>query len=236
MVSNLIDLTFANSPAAVIEAVKEYVEKNDVSYKNIILDLGDILLAPSHFSSIKDILEDSQASIEMVYTPAVHTQIAALSAGLSVSEGNAPKEEPSKDIEQTLEEAIDKEKELDFESLEDQDVKTLYLKQTLRSGQSINYDGNVVIIGDCNPGSEIKATGDITVWGIISGIAQAGIEHNHNASIRALKINAIQLRIADMIARRPDRDNKEKIEKSNMFTPEEAKIENGEIVINTLNM
>ena len=50
----------------------------------------------------------------------------------------------------------------------------MYVKQNLRSGQVINYDGNVIIVGDCNPGCEISATGDITVWGVLSGIAHAG--------------------------------------------------------------
>ncbi|HIT56183.1 TPA: hypothetical protein IAA92_07965, partial [Candidatus Galligastranaerophilus intestinigallinarum] len=34
---------------------------------------------------------------------------------------------------------------------------TIYINQTLRNGQTVDYDGNVVIIGDCHPGSEIKA-------------------------------------------------------------------------------
>ena len=72
---------------------------------------------------------------------------------------------------------------------------TTYVNQTLRSGQILESEGNVVIIGDCHPGSEIRAIGDITVWGVLSGIAHAGMSGNTNAKIRALKMNAVQLRI-----------------------------------------
>ena len=81
-------------------------------------------------------------------------------------------------------------------------LPTLYINQTLRSGQTVSYEGNILIIGDAHPGSEIVATGDITVWGILGGIAHAGSLGNVTAKVRALKLNAIQLRIAGLYARR----------------------------------
>jgi len=108
---------------------------------------------------------------------------------------------------------------------------TLYVNQTLRNGQVIDYDGNVVIIGDCHPGSEIKATGDITVWGVLGSIAHAGIKGNNEARIRALKMNAVQLRIANCYSRRPDGGNIPYIVKSSTFTPEEARIVDDNIVL-----
>ena len=112
-----------------------------------------------------------------------------------------------------------------------QNYETLYLKQTLRSGQNVDFDGNVFIIGDCHPGSEITASGDIIIWGLLSGIAHAGSKGNNNACIRAFKINAIQLRIANVFARKPDRLMLDKNERTTSFTPEEAKIFDGEIKI-----
>ena len=116
----------------------------------------------------------------------------------------------------------------DFEILQ---MNTQYHKQTVRSGQVIQSKGNVVIIGDCHPGCEIQAAGDITVWGILGGIAHAGCNGNTKARIRALNLNAIQLRIADSYARRPDHIKNVYVEKSNTFTPEEARNINGSIVI-----
>ncbi len=108
---------------------------------------------------------------------------------------------------------------------------TIYINQTLRNGQTVDYDGNVVIIGDCHPGSEIKATGDITVWGVLGSIAHAGAKGNVEAKIRALKMNAVQLRIANCYSRRPDGGNIPYIVKSSTFTPEEARIVDDNIVL-----
>lgn len=113
--------------------------------------------------------------------------------------------------------------------------QTIYVNQTLRSGQVLEFDGNIVIIGDCHPGSEIKATGDITVWGVLGSIAHAGMKGNRDAKIRALKMNAVQLRIANCYSRRPDGTNIPYIIKSSVFTPEEARIVDDSIVLFKIN-
>ncbi len=112
-------------------------------------------------------------------------------------------------------------------------LPTLYLNQTLRSGQTVTSDGNIVVIGDANPGSEIVARGDVTVWGVLGGIAHAGSKGNSNAVIRALKLNAIQLRIANCYARRVNTENVPFVQKSPSFVPEEARIDGKSIVITT---
>ncbi len=138
---------------------------------------------------------------------------------------------------QELEEQEEPEKEfiIDEKAKENIIGDTVYIKQTLRSGQVVNFDGNVVLIGDCHSGAEIVASGDITIWGILEGIAHAGSKGNETAIIRALKIDAIQLRIAGFFARRPDRANIEFTEKTDTFTPEEARVKDGGIFIYTLN-
>lgn len=114
-------------------------------------------------------------------------------------------------------------------------LPTMYLKQTLRSGQAVNYEGNIVIIGDAHCGSEINATGDITVWGILSGIAHAGSNGNEKARIRALKMNALQLRIADWYSRRPDGAKIISQERTNTFEPEEARVIDGVVALFKIN-
>lgn len=134
-----------------------------------------------------------------------------------------------------LNDIIVPEQEYTKEDIELEAFPTKYIKQTIRSGQVINYEGNIVIIGDCHPGCEITAFGDITVWGVLSGIAHAGAGGNQKARVRALKMNAIQLRIANCYSRRPDSLNTVFIEKTNSFTPEEARIINNEIVVFKIN-
>lgn len=113
----------------------------------------------------------------------------------------------------------------------DTELQTLYLKQNLRSGRVVRFDGNIVIVGDVHAGSEISAGGDITVWGELKGIAHAGNKGNYKAEIRALRIEAIQLRIADYIARRPDRIFYHKDFSGDTLWAELAKVADGEIKI-----
>jgi hypothetical protein len=80
-------------------------------------------------------------------------------------------------------------------------------------------------------GAEIIAKGDITVWGILGGIAHAGSDGNNYARIRALKLNPVQIRIGEVFARRPDTVNLPYIQKSSEYVPEEAFTYKGSIVI-----
>ncbi len=114
---------------------------------------------------------------------------------------------------------------------ENEKLPTLYVQRTLRSGQNLKSDGNIVIIGDVNPGAEIIAKGDITVWGVLGGIAHAGSDGNNYSRIRALKLHAIQLRIGDVFARRPDTVNIPYVQKTDSFVPEEARVNRKHIVI-----
>ena len=135
--------------------------------------------------------------------------------------------------EQVTEQEIKEQSEEDIAALknEAENLPTLYIRKTIRSGQSISSDGNIIVIGDVNPGSEIIAKGDITVWGILGGIAHAGSEGNNYARIRALKLNPVQIRIGEVFARRPDTVNLPYIQKSSEYVPEEAFTHKGSIVI-----
>lgn len=114
---------------------------------------------------------------------------------------------------------------------EPEKLPTLYIRRTVRSGQSISSDGNIVIIGDVNPGAEVIAKGDVTVWGILAGIVHAGSEGNNYTRIRALKLNPVQIRIGEIFARRPDTVNLPFIQKTSEYTPEEAFTHKGSIII-----
>lgn len=106
----------------------------------------------------------------------------------------------------------------------------LFLRQNLRSGQTVSHKGHLVIVGDVNPGAEIMAEGDIVVWGALRGIAHAGIGGNTSAEIRAIKLQPVQIRIAHAIARSPDRP---RVKWSSMTTPgpETARMVDGKIRI-----
>lgn len=89
----------------------------------------------------------------------------------------------------------------------DQRPQALYLKRTLRSGASIEHDGDIVIIGDVNPGAHVSAGGDVIVWGSLRGTVQAGAGDSgidETAIICALRLEPTQLRIGSHVARPPD--------------------------------
>lgn len=104
--------------------------------------------------------------------------------------------------------------------------KTTHLvKGTLRSGQRVNFDGNVVVLGDVNPGAEVVASGDIIILGACRGVCHAGAKGDYKSSVLALRLKPTQLRIADFIARSPDNE----IQDSGV--PEVARMRNKTVVI-----
>lgn len=74
----------------------------------------------------------------------------------------------------------------------------------IRSGQVLHHDGNLLFLGDVNPGGIITCTGDIYVLGALRGMAHAGMEGNSEAIIAASYFAPTQLRISEMISRPPD--------------------------------
>jgi septum site-determining protein MinC len=79
-------------------------------------------------------------------------------------------------------------------------ISTLYHRGTLRGGQTLHNLGNIVIIGDVNPGAELIASGDILVFGSLRGVVHAGAQGDLSARVVALELAPTQLRIATMIA------------------------------------
>ena len=77
---------------------------------------------------------------------------------------------------------------------------TLYHRGTLRGGQALQHVGNIVVVGDVNPGAELVASGDILVFGALRGTAHAGAQGDFEARVGALELAPTQLRIATLIA------------------------------------
>jgi len=107
------------------------------------------------------------------------------------------------------------------------DPNTLLIRRTLRSGQSVSFDGNVVILGDVNAGAVVTCSGDIIVLGALRGVAHAGAEGNTDAVVIAFRLEPTQLRIAGYISRAPDG------EYIRPQGPEVARIRDGSIQVET---
>ncbi len=109
--------------------------------------------------------------------------------------------------------------------------ESLVIKRTLRSGQVVHHPGHVVIIGDVNPGAEIRAGGSVIVWGRLRGSVHAGVENGHRdkAIVCALQLSPMQLRIGDKVTRSPANDIEHEI------VPEMASVQEGQIVAEAWN-
>lgn len=105
---------------------------------------------------------------------------------------------------------------------------TVLLFRNLRSGQKFFSDGNIVVLGDINPGAELIAGGSVLVMGALRGMAQAGAFGDENTVIAAYRLNPTQLRIANHITRPPDG------EVVIVNGPEVARIRAGKVVIEKL--
>ncbi|MFN6353297.1 MAG: septum site-determining protein MinC [Cyanobacteriota bacterium] len=74
---------------------------------------------------------------------------------------------------------------------------------TLRSGDHRRASGSLLVLGDVNPGAQVTAAGHVMVWGRLRGTAHAGHSGDRTATVVALHLHPIQIRIADQVARGP---------------------------------
>lgn len=108
----------------------------------------------------------------------------------------------------------------------EQDVEnseTYFFKGCIRSGQKIETEGSIVILGDVNSGAEVIAGDNIVVLGFLRGLAHAGAKGNKKAIIASHKIECPQLRIANILKK----IEKEEIEETKQF----ASVDNDVIIL-----
>ena len=102
--------------------------------------------------------------------------------------------------------------------------ETKFHRGSLRSGQKIEEDGSIVIIGDVNSGAEVVAADNIVVLGTLRGLAHAGAKGNTKAIIAAGKLDTVQIRIANIV-KEIDRDEEPMHRQAYVY------IENNDVVI-----
>ncbi len=115
------------------------------------------------------------------------------------------------EITRTIQEKLDI--KVDFDSPKDMGIhvikntfeedlsisETKYIRGAIRSGNRIEYEKSLVIIGDINAGAEVIAGGNIVVTGVLRGLAHAGAKGNKKAIIATRKMEAPQIRIANIV-------------------------------------
>ncbi len=104
---------------------------------------------------------------------------------------------------------------------------SLTVEGTVRNGQRISYQGDIIVLGDCNPGSQLVAGGHILVMGALRGMAHAGALGEDDRCIAAFTLMPTQIRIASYIARPPEGAKRPEV-------PQMAKVRDGHIEIANL--
>ena len=77
----------------------------------------------------------------------------------------------------------------------------MFYRGTLRSGQVLETESSVVVIGDVNPGAQVISKGNIVILGCCMGSIYAGASGDGNCFAAALTMKPMQVRIADKAAR-----------------------------------
>ncbi|MGL4361983.1 MAG: septum site-determining protein MinC [Cellulosilyticaceae bacterium] len=92
------------------------------------------------------------------------------------------------------------------EELQKPNVSLLYTHYGMvRSGQSIDYKGSVLVLGDVNPGGVINADGNIIVMGTLNGRVHAGRNlKTQKAFVIATHMHPLQIKIGTVIAQSPE--------------------------------
>ncbi len=155
---------------------------------NVVLEADDWLLRLPELRSLGEQLERAGLRLVGLWSRRRETQVAASALGLVVDwPCGLPLPEPAPPAAKAVEE----------------EALTIH-RGTLRSGDHLQGKGTVLVLGDVNPGARVSAEGDVLVWGRLRGVAHAGRGGNRDRCIVALQLRALQLRIADAVARGPE--------------------------------
>lgn len=170
---------------------------------HVTLDVGSFELRVAELSSLRNQLSDRGISLWAVLSSSPITEKTAQNLGLAT---RISKPQPAKAREE----------------IEGPKDTAKWVRGPLRSGARVEYDGNVVVLGDVNPGAEIEAGGSVIIWGRLRGVVHAGAKGDEEAIVCALELAPTQLRIAGGIAVSPKKQGK--------IAPEVARLKDGNLL------
>lgn len=163
------------------DGIKDYVEHNQnfLQGARVILDFGDAQLRSTELFEIRDLLMDHQVAIVQVYSESASTRQAAELLGIKTQSAFRSTQPVERETDTSL-----------------PGEAGLVVIKTLRSGNVVNSEGHITVIGDVNPGATLRAAGSIVVWGKMRGEAHAGLNMDNGNVILALEMAPTSLSIA----------------------------------------
>ena len=132
-------------------------------------------------------------------------------------------------IENNVEEELELKKKIEKQLEEISINNGKFYRGTLRSGQMLEAEQGIIIIGDVNPGAKVVSKGNIIIIGSLKGTVYAGANGDEKAIVVAVNMSPMQIKIGDILARSPD-NHKKNIKD----VPQIAYVEKGSIYIKSL--
>ncbi len=173
-----------------------------------ILSTGSRELEPEHLRELRELLSVNGIEMCAVETNAEKTAATAAALGIPTA--------TQKDDDHSQEASTQGVPETE---------EGLFVKRTIRSGQTVRHPGHVTILGDVNPGGQVVAGGDVVIWGKLRGTVHAGASGDDTAVVCALALTPTQLRIGSRIARSPEGEPREQ------EIPEIARVQDDSILV-----
>lgn len=171
----------------------------------LILDVENHALNAATLGSLRDKLSDRGLTLWAVLSNSPSTEQNAQALGLATKIHQANPTRENRTLDTRLE-----------------GDPSILVQKTLRSGNSVNFSGHVIVLGDVNPGAEVVAGGNVVVWGRLRGMVHAGADGDDQAVVCALELAPTQIRISDKIVIPPN--------EGGARGPEVARIKAGEVV------
>jgi septum site-determining protein MinC len=170
----------------------------------VVLDVGINELRVAELSALRDQLSERGIALWAVLSESPLTEKTAQYLGLATR--------------------ISKPKPVAVRESEEESPKgtVIWVEGPLRSGARVQSEGNLVVLGDVNPGAEVVAGGSVIVWGRLRGVVHAGAQGDETAVVCALELTPTQLRIAGEIAISP--------KKQGRLQPEVARLKEGQLM------
>lgn len=170
----------------------------------VAIDVGSQIFHVNELSDLRDRLSEHGVNLWAVVSESPTTEKTAQLLGLAT---RISKPRPQETARPAVEEVAED--------------TALWVGRTLRSGMRIEFPGNIVVLGDVNPGAEVIADGDILVWGRARGVVHAGAAGDVSACVYGLDLSAAQIRIGNAAALLSERNREAR--------PEKYFLENGTI-------
>lgn len=175
------DASWEESRAALMEQIDS--RGSFFQGARLALDVGGMVFHVNELSDLRDMLSDRGVNLWAVVSESPTTEKTSQLLGLAT---RVSKPRPQEMTRPTAEKAAE--------------GGAMWIGRTLRSGTRVEFAGNVIVVGDVNPGAEVVAEGNVIVWGRVRGLVHAGAGGDASTFVCGLDLSAAQIRVGGVAA------------------------------------